>query len=156
MLKRYYLLFWMALMHLGSIASAQKLTFSYDASGNQTERRWVCINCPVARSTSLASSKISSTDSGGELVSEVITSRSLKISPNPVEQTLRVMWKTPDKLYINKIEIFSMSGVRVYGANYKQDQREDQIFLSKLPPGAYILVGYYSDNKTETIKLIKI
>lgn len=156
MKKIYLAIFWLPLILFGSVASAQKLTFNYDASGNQIERRWVCINCPVAKSIAAASSKLSSIESNSELETEIVTSRSLKISPNPVEQTLRVVWKTPADLYINKIEIFSMSGVRVYTANYRQDQREDQIFLSKLPPGAYVLVGHYSDNKTETIKLIKI
>lgn len=45
-MKRCALTFIVCILGFFKISLAQKLAFSYDAAGNQTERRWVCINCP--------------------------------------------------------------------------------------------------------------
>ncbi|WP_257670026.1 hypothetical protein [Parapedobacter tibetensis] len=31
-----------------AIAQTPKLTFAFDAAGNQTTRTWVCVNCPTS------------------------------------------------------------------------------------------------------------
>jgi len=155
MKKIYHVLAGVLFVLLSGTASAQKLTFSYDLSGNQTERRWLCANCSTPGTVAVATEKIASIDDG-ELGNEIVTQRSLKVFPNPVGQTLNLQWKVPENLFINKVEIFNLTGVRVYSTVYGKDRKEDQVALSKVAPGAYTLVAHYSDGKTETIKLIKI
>lgn len=138
-----------------SQAFAQKLVFSYDASGNQTERRWVCINCRPAQGLSLNkdSGKISTID--GTETAEV-TSKSLKIFPNPISENVNISWQLPKNNYVKTMDIFSMGGNRVFSGKYGADQRNTQIGLNQLPPGTYLLVIKYSDATTESVKLIKI
>ena len=133
--------------------SAQKLAFSYDASGNQTERRWTCLNCRTAQD--LAAAKKMSIESGLDQQS-LVTERVLKTYPNPLSESLNVSWQTPEKLFLKSIEIFGMTGNRVFNASFSAQDRETQISFNKFPPGTYLLIAKYSDSKTETIKLIKI
>ncbi|QDW26829.1 T9SS type A sorting domain-containing protein [Pedobacter sp. KBS0701] len=133
---------------------AQKLAFSYDASGNQTERRWVCINCPSARQMATANKNLITP--GSELGSEgLITERGIKAYPNPLKETLNVSWGAPDKIFLKSLDVYSVGGNKVFRMSYKPDERQTVIPFQQLPPGTYLLVGQYSDLKTETIKLIK-
>jgi len=134
-----------------STAYAQKLTFSYDAAGNQTERKWVCVNCPAASGLTDLTTKLSSTrDEESNLV------RSIRVSPNPLTEDLNVIWQTPKDVFVKRIEVFDIRGTRVFTSIYKPDQRETQISFGRLSPGVYLLIGYYSDSKSDSIKLIKI
>ncbi len=138
---------------------AQKLTFSYDASGNQTERRWICINCPNTASLATAakmagqSGKINSAN-GEE--TPILIAKKLETAPNPLTELLKVRWDTPDKIYLRKIEIYNMGGQRVFSGEYQPAQQETQISFREFPPGTYIFIGYYSDSSKETLKVIKI
>jgi len=133
---------------------AQKLAFSYDASGNQTERRWICINCPSARQMA-AEKKTLDKFNNNELADGLTTERGIKAYPNPLKEILNVSWGAPDKIFLKSIDVYSVGGNRVYKKAYNQDERQATISFQQLPPGTYILVGQYSDAKTETIKLIK-
>lgn len=135
------------------ITLAQKLAFSYDASGNQTERRWICINCTTASRMAEAKSKAL----GSELKSaELTTERGLKVAPNPLREVLNVYWGVPEKVYLKSIDVYSIGGNKVFSAKYNADTRQTQISFQHLPPGTYVLIGRYSDAITETVKLIKI
>lgn len=135
--------------------SAQKLTFSYDAAGNQTERRWACINCRTESDLSSAK-KLSWNSEEKNEETEGDMPQFIKVSPNPLTEKLRVIWNTPGKAKLERIEVYSMNGSKVFSSVYTPDQKETEISFLKLPPGVYMLVGYYSDSKKETIKLIKI
>lgn len=154
-MKRCALIFFVFMFVFFKNSVAQKLAFSYDASGNQTERRWVCINCPSARSMDLA--KKLNLEGNLDLENgELVNGRQLKVFPNPLSETLNVTWKVQEKLYLKGIDVLSMGGNRVFSASYKSDERQTQISFGKLPPGTYLMIAKYSDSQTETIKLIKI
>lgn len=141
--------------NFGIRASAQKLTFNYDASGNQTERRWVCINCLT--SASLAEAKKMFGDKESNVLQEDPNApRGIKVAPNPVSETLNVAWTSPGKLSLQRIDVYSADGNRVFSAKYEPGQKGTQISFQRLPPGVYLLIGLYSDSKTESVKLIKI
>lgn len=135
------------------ITLAQKLTFSYDASGNQTERRWVCINCGSASRMAEAKTKAINSEL---TLDELTTERGLKVAPNPLRETLNVNWGVPENVYLKSIEVYSISGSKVFSAKYSADSRQTQISFQHLPSGTYVLIGRYSDAKSETVKLIKI
>lgn len=137
------------------ISVAQKLAFSYDASGNQTERRWICINCPSARQ--MATEKKTLIGQNPELNSDGIeTKNGIKAYPNPLKETLNVSWGLPEKIYLRSLEVFSMGGSSVSRKSYNQDERHATISFQHLPPGTYLLIARYSDSRTETIKLVKL
>ncbi|SFA52732.1 Por secretion system C-terminal sorting domain-containing protein [Pedobacter suwonensis] len=152
-MKRCALIITSCLLFFFKTSVAQKLAFSYDAAGNQTERRWVCINCPSARQ--MAMDKKTNNLPPGELGEGLVTERGIKAYPNPLKETLNVSWGAPDKIYLKSIQVYSVGGNSVFKRNYNTEERQTTITFQQLPPGTYLLVGQYSDAKTETIKLIK-
>lgn len=153
--KVYLSLLMVVLCYLPNKAFSQKLNFSYDASGNQSERRWVCINCRPAQGLS-AVTKMSTGLPPGETGEGEITEKVLKVFPNPVSESVNVSWVLPKKAYVKTMDVFAMGGNRVFSGKYKPEENSTQITLNKLPPGTYLLVIKYSDNNSESIKLIKI
>ncbi|SHG45348.1 T9SS type A sorting domain-containing protein [Pedobacter caeni] len=153
--KLYFILATLFMVSFANSSFAQKLTFSYDASGNQTERKWVCANCKTANDLATAA-KMLSTAKEDQKDDGFATARSIKVYPNPLSESLNVTWQTTEKIFLKSIEVFNVAGNKVFSARYEPGHRETQISFLKLPPGVYILVGYYSDSKTESVKLIKI
>jgi len=138
---------------LSSSLKAQKLAFSYDVSGNQTERRWLCVNCPSTKSMMIDNSQKSVNPSDLDIENG---KRAIKAYPNPVMETLNVSWYVSEKLYLKHISVYNIMGNRVHSSRLEPGQNQTQISLQRLPPGTYLLIGEYSDAKTESIKLIKL
>jgi hypothetical protein len=153
--KLYLILVSLLIASFASPLFAQKLTFSYDASGNQIERRWVCVNCLTSNGQA-AAQKIANESKIDLKKDDFSAGRNIKVYPNPVSETLNVNWQTPEKIFLKSIEVFGMAGNRVFRATYAPGQLEAEIPFNRLPPGTYILIGYYSDSKTQSIKVIKI
>lgn len=149
------ILFTLLLAVFANSLFAQKITFSYDASGNQTERKWVCINCKTAGDLATAAKMLSAAKEG-QKEDGAATIRSIKVYPNPLSESLNVTWQTTEKIFLKSIDVFTVGGNKVFSARYEPGQQETQISFLKLPPGVYILIGRYSDSKTESVKLIKI
>lgn len=154
MKNHHIFLFWVGLLIFPNLLFAQKLTFNYDASGNQNERKWVCINCIPGSSNvnEKQANNLQNLEDGQGL----ITKKSLKVYPNPISEVLTVSWELPEKNYVQDMQVFSVGGNRVYNSTVSPNQREAQISFNKLPPGTYILLIKYGDNSTESVKLIKI
>lgn len=64
---------------LSKITLAQKLAVSYDASGNQIERRWTCINCATTSQMAVAKAKALNSEPKSD---ELTTERGLNVVPN--------------------------------------------------------------------------
>lgn len=135
----------------------QGLTFQFDLSGNQTIRRWVCINCPppyttnsiVSDNSNLKINDLKSQEKGIEI------KKGLNVYPNPLKEILNVDWYSDDNEYLKSIEVFSVSGVRFFFSKYLPSQKSTSISFLELPAGTYLLKANYSSNKQEIIKVIK-
>jgi len=153
-MKKYALIFFVFTFVFLKNSVAQKLAFSYDASGNQTERRWVCINCPSARQMAMEKKMVNGSDAVFK-DEGLTTERGIKAYPNPLKETLNVFWGVPDKISLKNVTVYSVGGNKVFSSNYSPEDRQTTISFQHLPPGTYLLLAQYSDAKTETIKLIK-
>ncbi|SDD65950.1 T9SS type A sorting domain-containing protein [Pedobacter soli] len=153
--KVYLLLLAIVFCYVPVQVRAQKLNFSYDASGNQSERRWVCINCRPAAGL-LAEKKLSTGISPAQNEGDGITEKTLKVYPNPVSESVNVSWTLPNRAYVKSMEVIGMGGNRVFTGKYSPEDKNTQIVLNKIPPGTYLLVIKYSDSTSESVKLIKI
>ncbi len=153
-MKRYAPLILGIVLAISQSLHAQKLSFSYDASGNQTERRWVCINCPSAKQM-VSDKKTLAKLNNEEIGNGLTTERGLKAYPNPLKEVLNLSWGVPEKIFLKTIDIYSVGGNSVFKKSYGPSDRQTSIPFQDLPPGTYLLLGRYSDDKTETVKLIK-
>jgi hypothetical protein len=136
------------------LKAQERLTFTYDAAGNQTQRKWICANCsssayrPTEEQVKLLNdSKFADEDKEPK--------RSLEGFPNPVTEILGVKWSSSEDVFVKQIELYSISGVKVYQNKYAPNQHETTISFIDLAPGVYILRATYSDNKKEILKIIK-
>ncbi|HEY0055204.1 MAG TPA: T9SS type A sorting domain-containing protein [Pedobacter sp.] len=138
-----------------SKAQAQ-LSFSYDAAGNQITRQWICVNCPTGQATAAPSDQLIALDKallGPE--ADVAGTRSLKAYPNPVTENLQVEWSASEGIFIKSLEVFSITGTRLFDETYRKGHSDASISFLRMTPGVYVLRATYSDGKKENVKIIK-
>ncbi|WP_264536253.1 T9SS type A sorting domain-containing protein [Flavobacterium sp. N1736] len=132
-------------------ANAQpKLTFSYDAAGNQISRI-LCINC------------VSKTVKEVKEIEAITQDDLLQFSekdfisyyPNPVREELYLQWQLVNDNYVTSIHLYSMTGqvLRTYQQNI-QDNNLTVPFQS-YPAGVYIVLMSCKDGGEKSIKIIK-
>lgn len=130
-------------------ALSQELHFDYDEAGNQKVRDWICVNCPIQSTLKPKAGQNKLLDYSG------IKDHHLMVYPNPLNEVLNVKWENNDDVFVESIEVFSLSGVRLFFKNHLISQKETTISFLNLAAGSYILKANYSNKKQETIKLIK-
>lgn len=148
----------LGLLLLSARSYSQQLTFSYDAAGNQTERKWVCINCPVPRGTAVTSASGMLTKVEMKLADtakRTIVKRTITASPNPFLENLNVNWETESGISVKNISVFTVNGIKVEEANPAPNQHHITIPFQHLATGMYILYVTFSDQRKESIKVIK-
>ncbi|KUJ59289.1 hypothetical protein AR687_23975 [Flavobacteriaceae bacterium CRH] len=133
------------------IANAQaKLTFSYDAAGNQISRI-LCINC-VSKSVKEVKEieAITQDDllqfSGKDFISYY---------PNPVREELYLQWQLINENYVTAIHLYSITGQVL--RTYQQNQQDTSLTIpfQDYPSGVYIVLMSYKDGGEKSIKIIK-
>ena len=142
-----------------SAAYAQPgLTFQYDAAGNQIERQWICINCTQQQLNSIPGEIITAFNDSefSKKQDEFAVVRLIKAFPNPVAGTLKVELTSNNGVFIKSLEVFSLTGARVYhGKNITKQDNTTISFLNMIP-GGYILRAEYSDGKRESLRIMKL
>ena len=137
------------------ISQAQEISFTYDAAGNQVERKWICVNCtPFAP----ASVTLNTTDQIAAATKPDFFNPDQKVIayPNPLTETLNIKWE-PLKKYITAIEVYSMTGVNFFkkGYTYEEAEFHEAIQFTKMTAGMYVVKVTFSDGKQELIKVVK-
>lgn len=145
------------LLSLPSRTFSQQLTFSYDAAGNQTERKWVCVNCTNSNSSNAAmeSAPLKLAVKVLDTVKKVTVNRNIIASPNPLVETLNVNWQTEVGVSVKSIMVFNINGIRTHELNPKPNQSSVTLPFQHLATGTYILYVTFSDQRKESIKVIK-
>ncbi|MFC5283650.1 hypothetical protein [Pedobacter alpinus] len=78
----------------------QELSFQYDIAGNQTERKWICINCPPPYTTSNLVNKSTELNFKNNLEENSLLKRGLSAYPNPTLEILNLSWFSDDEEHI--------------------------------------------------------
>lgn len=130
-------------------ASAQdKITFTYDVAGNQTQR---CINCVMPTAKYVSNPKLLTKE---DLIKDEVSDQ-VSYYPNPVKQELYLSWELANNNTISSIHVYSMNGQLV-----QSYQHTDKINLQTIPfqeyaTGMYAVVLRYSNGEQKSIKIIK-
>jgi Secretion system C-terminal sorting domain len=128
------------------------LKFIYDVAGNQTNRQFVYIASGVWRQSNPTNTK------------EVVTEKKLLESdiysdilyyPNPVVSELFLKWKNIEINFVDRIELYSLSGQLVKTISILKDIEDTTIDFQSLPSGYYDLVLIYSSGESKDLKIIK-
>ncbi|WP_304064841.1 T9SS type A sorting domain-containing protein [Pedobacter glucosidilyticus] len=136
------------------LQAQERLTFTYDAAGNQTQRKWICANCsssayrPTEEQVKLLNdSKFADEDKEPK--------RSLEGFPNPVTEQMQVKWSSNEQIYVKQLMLFSVLGVKVLEKTFQSYEQSTILDFTSLAPGIYVLQAIYSDNLKETLKIFK-
>lgn len=134
------------------LASAQtKLTFGYDAAGNQTSRV-LCVNC-LSKHDDLAidADAITEEDPDKFFEEDVIS-----YYPNPVKEELYLQWQLVQDNYVTSIQVYSMTGqlLRVFQAD--KETHNLNIPFQLYPSGIYLVLLSYKNGDDKSIKIIKL
>lgn len=136
------------LLGVSLMATAQdKITFTYDAAGNQTQR---CINCILPTAKYISEPKLLTKK---DLIKDEVSDQ-ISYYPNPVKQELYLSWELANTT-VSSIHVYSMNGQLV-----QSFQNTDKINLQTIPfqeyaTGMYTVVLRYSNGEQKSIKIIK-
>ena len=145
--KLYTLLF---LLYISGVNSQTKLTFTYDAAGNQITRT-LCINC--------VSESIKEVKEIEAITQEDLLQFSEKdfISyyPNPVKEELYLQWQLTKENYVTAINLYTISGQVL--RTYQQSLQDNNLSIpfQSYPSGIYLVMMSYKDGGEKSIKIIK-
>lgn len=140
-------------------AVAQKLTFEYDAAGNQTSREWICVNCSTSQMMAVAAEMadtVKDVSIAEETTSPFDDLRVVSVYPNPVSETLHVTWASNLKVPVKEIYLNSTTGTLLLRQSVSPSQHEMSISFSGYPPGSYWLRALFKDGRRESIIIIKV
>ncbi|MGS2738796.1 T9SS type A sorting domain-containing protein [Sinomicrobium sp. M5D2P17] len=140
------------------MADAQEITFTYDTAGNQTSRKWVCVNCRTVEDLAKAAKMEEAAETPEELqevamADEETLARPLTLYPNPVSSTLYVDWE--GDFPVREVQIYGNTGNLVDKNAVAKSQTQAELQFGMLPIGAYVMVVIYEDGHKETRKIIK-
>jgi len=132
----------------------QKITFNYDAAGNQILRELCLTGCnPLAKPTKEEVKEIEA------LVDEDLLKFSeqdtFSYYPNPVKEELYIKWELKDGNYVSSIQVFSATGqlLRTYQLMDRNDSQN--VPFQEYSTGIYLVVLVYNSGEQKTIKIIK-
>ncbi len=129
-----------------SFAQVKRIQFSYDITGNQTQRV-ICPNCPAKNTNYLNEQTL--------LDKDLIQENNILYYPNPVREELYLKWKTIDNNDVISIEIYSMTGQQLKKIVDVKNEEINTINFSEYPSGYYNLMLVYSNGDKKDLKIVK-
>ncbi|OXB06442.1 T9SS type A sorting domain-containing protein [Flavobacterium pectinovorum] len=132
-------------------ANAQtKLTFSYDAAGNQISRT-LCINCVSKTVEEIKEIEAITQDDLFQFSEKDFIS----YYPNPVKEELYLQWQLINENYITSVQLYSVTGQVL--RTYQRNKQENNLTIpfQQYPSGIYIVLMSYKDGGEKSIKIIK-
>lgn len=131
----------------------QKITFNYDAAGNQILRELCLSGC------SQSAKKVEDVKEIEALTDEDLLKFSpedvISYYPNPVKEELYIKWELKEGNSVSSIQVFSLTGqlLRSYSPNLHNTSQN--IPFQEYPRGVYAVLLYYNNGDQKSIKIIK-
>lgn len=142
------------LFAIGIFSQAQqKITFNYDAAGNQILRELCLSGCSQSAKQVKDSKEIEALTDDDLL--KFSPEDVISYYPNPVKEELYIKWELTEGNSITSIQIFSLTGqlLRSYNPNLRNTSQN--IPFQEYPRGVYAVLLYYKNGDQKSIKIIK-
>jgi Secretion system C-terminal sorting domain len=135
------------------ISSSQvlKISFEYDAAGNQIKRKY-CTTCPL-RSSNPILKEISELKQ--EDLQKFHPMDNFSYYPNPVKEELYLKWELVNDNKVSEIEMYSLTGQLLKAFNKLENKDNFVVQFQQYPEGIYTLVLKYTNSDQKSIKIIK-
>jgi hypothetical protein len=127
-----------------------KITFGYDAAGNQTSRI-LCINCLSKPAKEIKEIEAIITTDPDQFFAE----DQISYYPNPVKEELYLQWQLKESNYVTSVHVYSVTG-QILKAYFINEQLSNlNIPFQSYPAGVYIVLLSYKNGGEKSIKIIK-
>jgi hypothetical protein len=142
------------LLVLGFFSYAQqKITFNYDAAGNQILRELCLSGCSQSAKQANEVKEIAALTDDDLL--KFSSEDVISYYPNPVKEELYIKWELKDNNYVNSIQIFSLTGQLLRSYQPGSQNNSQNIPFQEYPRGVYAVILHYNGGDQKTIKIIK-
>ena len=128
------------------------VAFDYDMAGNQIKRIFIYVASGIYRQANQITDKQILAEK--ELIESDIFSDILYY-PNPVQSELFLKWKNTDVNFVDRIELYSLSGQLIKNISSIKGVEETTVDFQSLPSGYYNLLLVYSSGEAKDLKIIK-
>lgn len=155
-MKNYLLLFFLG-FSLFSIAQS-KLTFEYDAAGNQTKRELCLSNCNSIYKTAAPKDTIVPKEIEAlqeEDLQKFSPEETFSYYPNPVKEELYLKWQFVEGKVISSVYLYALNGQTLKTYDHLEKENALNIPFYNYPTGTYLVVLIYNDGEQKTIKIVK-
>lgn len=127
-----------------------KLSFDYDAAGNQILRQW-CSSCPSKNGQNPKPlEEVTSNDLQKFYPGDVIS-----YYPNPVKEQLYLKWEVIDNNTVSVIRLYNLNGQLLKEYKNPVGTNDFSISFGNLPQNIYSLNLVYANGDQKSIKIIK-
>lgn len=135
------------------ISQAQdRITFSYDAAGNQIQRK-LCINCSTSKMTDGKIKEISALEE--EDLLKFSPQDLISYYPNPVKEELYLQWELIEGNYVTSIQLYGLNGQVLQSFSNLEHKNNQNIAFQTYPTGMYAVILFYKNGEQKSIKIIK-
>lgn len=119
----------------------KRIKFSYDDSGNQTQRM-ICVNCSRRPSETLTNE-------------DFIVDDKISFYPNPVKEELFIKWKNKEVVIVNFIEVYNLNGQLLYNIDDLKNTETTTVNFLNYPEGIYLVNMNFENGTKQTLKIVK-
>lgn len=151
-MMKHYLLLLLVTCSLVIHAQQKKITFTYDAAGNQTIRE-LCLTC-TAKKSNVTPPKETAAITEDDL-EKFAPNDVISYYPNPVREELYLKWELTDENYVKALQVYSFNGQVLKSYSQSNSDNSQTIPFQFYPAGIYLVVLEYSSGDQKTIKIIK-
>lgn len=139
------------LFFFASVYSQSEILFDYDSAGNQIKRYFINMSPRPAGNDTIKDDKdLTEKDL---LTSDIY--EDIQYYPNPVREELFVKWKLQGDQFVERIDLYSISGQWLASIKNLDKSNSASIHFSSYPEGMYNLVLQCSGGEQKTLKIIK-
>lgn len=141
----------LSILLVSLISNAQKISFSYDEAGNQTQR-WLCSNCPSKTSNETPKEVA---DLKQEDLQKFFPTDVISYYPNPVKEQLYLKWELTNDNKVTSIQLYSLGGQLLKETSKLEGTDNQTMSFQNYPQGIYTLLLVYTNGEQKSIKIIK-
>lgn len=134
--------------------SQTKLVFTYDAAGNQTERKFETTRASKQLSTNVEEEAVAITEFQEDDILEQIAN-AITIYPNPTKGNLRLEWEDTYSDSIKAITVTDSGAQNTFQVPLQKEQNYVDVNLTNYALGMYIIHFILDDTQIVVKKIIK-
>lgn len=135
--------------------SQNKLSFTYDAAGNQTQRELICVSCTTPAARPGPSGVDAQTENEEEKLTQSAEYEEISYYPNPVQEQLYIKWYSNENVYVTSLQVYAMSGQLITTQNNLNSKNTAIVEFQNVTEGMYNVILIYNNGETKILKVIK-